>query len=693
MIYSIHGKQTSISIDEKGMLCELSAPGIANVIAKPCGLFRLIAHDGDNWETVADGEAQETLSVSRQENRVTISCDRLKARDRVLNIAITLTVTAEDDRLIFDSEIVNRSEATVTDWVYPRVGEISELDGIDPSLLYPRHIGEKYRNICKYLKALRADSREAPHLLSDSYPGFMSMQWLMLEGTSSILYLSGRDNLFHSSFERALGSEDGTVTLEMDKLGFVRPGEAWKAPAYILQLYTGSWRRAADEYRAWASEWRHPVKPKDWARKMNGYFLVINKQQYGDEIWSYETLPRLYEYAKNWGFDTLGLFGWYHSGHDNHYPEIEVSPTMGGTEKLKENIRAVQEKGGHVTLYFQGHLLDVGTEFYKEKGHKLEGKSRWGTPYYEYYDKFCFSDYLRTFSKKPFSTVCPSCAEWHELMAEKADWVRSFGADGILYDQIGGTPPYPCYDESHHHPQNRPSLSHTQGRIALHKRIRRQVDAYQEFAYMTEHCTDVHSQFIDCIHGIGSYPGERGNDCAGPGTCNWDVPSGAIMMPELFRYTFPETMITVRNPRPVVTRRFSNYATFYGFKYEMELRYITDRKSIESDEFAQDRIYCKKVSTLRDRLRSFLLEGTFLSEEGIVNGNRMVKAAVYKDESGKKAAVFWNDQTEAQPLSFATEYGKNWNAWATAEAEGTGIPTAIPAQSVMIIWESQSAGK
>ena len=44
-------------------------------------------------------------------------------------------------------------------------------------------------------------------------------------------------------------------------------------------------------------------------------------------------------------------------------------------EKLKEGIRAVHAKGGHVTLYYQGHLMDVGSKFYKEKGFLNKPKS------------------------------------------------------------------------------------------------------------------------------------------------------------------------------------------------------------------------------------------------------------------------------------------------------------------------------
>ena len=151
-----------------------------------------------------------------------------------------------------------------------------------------------------------------------------------------------------------------------------------------------------------------------------------------------------------------------------------------GEEALKENIRKVQEAGGHVTLYFQGHLMDITNDYYKKIGCRLAGKNRWGTPYYEFYPKFVHADSLRFFSRKAFTTVCPSCPEWHDLMVERAKWIHSLGADGILYDQIGGKQPYPCYDESHPHMRNSPSLSYTQGRLKLHNRIRAQVNTYSE---------------------------------------------------------------------------------------------------------------------------------------------------------------------------------------------------------------------
>ena len=111
------------------------------------------------------------------------------------------------------------------------------------------------------------------------------------------LYLAGHDDQFYASSLRAVGDERRDVTLEMGKMAFVEPGEVWECPEYVMSLYKGAWQQGAAEYRAWADTWRRPVTPKKWMREMNGYYLVINKQQFGDEVWPYDTIERLYDLA------------------------------------------------------------------------------------------------------------------------------------------------------------------------------------------------------------------------------------------------------------------------------------------------------------------------------------------------------------------------------------------------------------
>ena len=685
---TIQNDLITLRVNDAGQIEHLSMKGGPNVIARPTGLFRAILKTGENWEDVVFADRQ-WLNVSVSGHSVLISCDKLRTRDGERGIALRLTIRLEGDRLVFESMVSNSSESTLNEWIYPCLGTIDTLSGGKPDLLYPKHLGEKIKNISEYLRG-RTD-RDATHEISHAYPCPLSMQWMLLEDSGTCLYLSGRDTLFYTSALRARGSKEGGVTLEMNKMAFVKPGETWECPAYLAWLYEGSWMQGAREYALWAASWRTPVTPRDWVKKMNGCFLVINRQQYGDENWPYDTLPALYDFAKAHGFDTLGLYGWYQNGHDGSRPGPKVSLSLGGEKTLKENIKKVQGKGGRVTLYFQGRLMDTGSDFYRETGRKIESKTRWGTPYYEYDDKYCHSDYLHYFSKKPFAAVCPSCEEWHELMARHADWVYSLGADAILYDHLGGMTPYPCFDESHPHLMDKPSLSHAQGRLRVHKKIREQAERSETCAYMTGNVTDAHSQFPDCLYCAGSFPGIKGTGTslpvAGDAALGNTESPGPMIMPDLFRFTFPQTLITIRNPNPSVSRRLANFALLYGFKLEMELRNFTDKEFILDDEGNEDRLYSRQLARLRSAHGDYLLEGRFLAQESLSNGNEQVKAALFERADGCKAAVLWNDTDEDQPVSLSLE-GARWNSWASPEEEGSGIPALIKPQGAMLIYEA-----
>ncbi len=676
----LQNKQIRLEIDEKGRIIHLErlASGHGNVIETPGdGLFRMVMKAGENWEDVAFPKNQ-TYEIRVAGDTMHISVGQLTTRDHTVKVRVEMRVRLQEDKLFFDADIINSDTVMVNDFFFPCVGRIKTLSGGKPELLWPNCAGERIADIGRHVGTM--GNWDSAHVMSNTYPGFLSMQWMSLLDKEECLYFAGHDDLFHTSVLRVVGSKAYDVALEMDKLCFVRPGETWRCPPYVLWPYEGSWRKGAREYTAWAQTWRKPVDKAEWIRNMNGYFLVINKQQYGDELWPYDTLPELYELAEAHGCDALGLFGWYHSGHDNQYPDLEVSPTLGGAEKLTENIQKVQAKGGRVTLYYQGHLMDTGTKFYKEKGHLLEGRTRWNTPYLEEYSKYHNSEYLKKFSKKLFSTVCPSCTEWHDLMAQRADWIASFGADGMLYDQMGGMPPYPCFNDSHPHLQGRPSLSYTQGRLKLLKRLNQQAKTHgQEFAFMTEHETDVYSQFLDALHGIAINPGPP----AGRQHDTTSMLNLASPFPQMFRYCFPDAILTLRNPNPFLDPRYVNFAFLYGFRYEMELRYLTDQEAVRRDEYKAWKAYACAVATLRKKYADVLLKGTYRDQEGIRNGNPGVQCALFEGET-RSAAALWNDTDQTQPVDIRWE-GMQPVFWETVDASGLGIPADLAPGQVAVV--------
>ncbi|MBE5784068.1 MAG: hypothetical protein E7329_12245, partial [Clostridiales bacterium] len=330
---SLCNEYLHLAVNEQGCIAQLEnlKTGNGNVIVDPKPLFRMTLHTGMNYEDMAFGENQK-YDVKLDGDKIVVKVSEVTTRMGTAKVAVEMRLSLEQDHVCFDASIANESQSTVAEIFYPCVGAVKTLDGGKMDLFWPNNLGQKIVDVEKVLQGMT--NREALHEISANYPGPLSMSWIMLTGGRQNLYFASYDPMLYAASFRAKGAKTGGVTLEMTKMCFVKPGETWEVPKAVSRLYEGSWREGADEYAAWASTWRKHVEVQDWMKKMNGYFLVINKQQYGDEMWPYETLPELYEHAQAHGCDMLGLFGWYHTGHDNNYPDLDVSPTLGGAEGL-----------------------------------------------------------------------------------------------------------------------------------------------------------------------------------------------------------------------------------------------------------------------------------------------------------------------------------------------------------------------
>ena len=664
-----------LELDAQGRIINLESlkHHTGNLIHEPAPLFRVILKTGENWEDVAYAKNAE-MTFECSSNNAVINVHALHTRMGRHTIEMELRIKLDDEKLLFDAVINNHSESTVIDFLYPCIGSICQLNGKKPGLLLPLWYGEYHTNIIDEL--MGSVERDGRSELSETYPGNLSMQWMTLMGGGMSMYLGSHDAAFHTTALRTVGQNDGVV-LEIDKIAFVAPKSEWLAPQTVLWLYKGSWQPGAELYRNWANcSWRKQVIPKQWVKDMTGYLLVINKQQYGDILWPYQEIPALYDMAKTYGFNTLGLFGWYESGHDTMYPDLEVSQSMGGEEKLRDGIRYIHEQNGRVTLYLQGHLLDINSPYYQQHGDEVETKTRWGNPYYEQYNKFTNSDFLRSFTRKVFATACPHSRKWQELMAEKADWIHSFGVDGVLYDQIGGRPSTPCFSQKHGH--DNPSTSFSQGRVQLLSRIRKQADLHQEYAFFTEMLTDVYAQNIDCIHAWRNHPDRKGSRLTIENNSNPSV----ILTPGVLRHTFPDVISTVRNYRPYIDPRTVNHCLCYGLRMEMELRTLKDLELIQEDFRPEWRNYSYIVSQFRQKHADLLLNGCYHCDAELSSLNPALHHGRFT-ASEKECIVLWNDTDETLPICLT---GYNVSRWETPYESGKGVPNTIQPNSLIVLF-------
>lgn len=676
-----NGRGAFISLENR-------ADAKGNIITTPDedGFLVNFAVPDECFENICRGRYQTVRTeMSYDGMSVSFICDSLtysngRADDNVIGIKAVFTVLLSGEKLIFKETIDNPTDVMINDVEFPRVGLIRSLGGDGLSLFNPEQAGVCYTNVGERVNG-DVSRESAANKISNTYPARMSMQWMALSDNESTLFFSGRDDTFSTTEYRCEGSRKGTgtVTLVRDMLASVNPHETKELPPLYLSLYKGDWHRGAREY----AEWFAPLCPSHrvpgWVRNMQGYYLVINKQQYGYEMWPYDSLLKLYELAVSHGCDTLGLFGWYATGHDNKYPDLEVSDTMGGAEALKKNIKEVQAKGGHVTLYFQGHLIDPSSDFYKNGGDKLVTRSIWGSEYVEYYTKSHESGFMRLFSDKRFAVACPSCREWRELMVKKCDWLAGFGPDGVLYDQLGGLRPYICFDKNHEHDGDSPARSQSGGRRRLLDEIETHTkEISPEFAFFSEHITDVYSRYLDALHGIHSAPGAEDERAK----ASTSKKSACLAYPELFRYTFPDKIITVRNQHPYISPRMVNYAFLYSFVFEIELRYRRDKDEVLSDEFGEWREYAKKVADLRKRFWHILGNGSFSDALYAVSENPHILAKCYED-ADEVAVALWNDSGEEQKIILTLKDNLKLTGIYTVTGDFISLD-ALPAQSAAL---------
>ncbi|MDA3924113.1 MAG: DUF6259 domain-containing protein [Kiritimatiellae bacterium] len=578
--------------------------------------------------------------------------DLLRHGDQTWQIGLTLQVLQKGDEFQFLAKIDNSAEGCcVKSLKYPILFKISKPGGDHQEIaaLLPKVLGERVATPKQFGKSRRL-----------TYPSgqYCSMQYFILDGGKAGLYLACHDEQRkRKSFNIANRKNGYDYSLENEP--YCMTGKSWTSAPAVVMPYEGTWHTASRHYRAWVDTWLKWAPTPDWVRnENNGWFLCILKQQNGDLMFPYDKLDEVADIADEWGLDVLGLFGWAHGGHDRLYPDNYPDPKMGGPEVLKKAIKRVQKRGKKVILYANGQLIDTASNFYKKHGADCTSIQPDGKPYSDRYNKF------KSTPDPTFARGCFGSEIWYQRMFKLGSEAQDLGADGFIYDQFGIGGPGFCYNEEHGHVN--PIDAWAEDRFRLTKRLTDALRARKPgFVVMTEWVIDGLAGDFPYFHGCG----------VGLKTI---IPTpGQKTFPELFRYTFPELIVTQRNANPMSTRNISNFACFYGFRHENESRYTGDVKYLKhtmpvSKDYSDCnsppdvRLVCstppkpaakymRDVIAMRNQFADFLKNGRFIDVEGITfEGNNSV-AHGFLAEDGRLGVVVWNygDKPETVKLSAA----------------------------------------
>lgn len=594
-------------------------------------IFRLIYRVEDFEERSIHAAEQKNPMIIVENGTMRLTYEQLMGPDGILPIRLTVFLVLDGERLTLTAEIENRSHVHVKEIQLSAMAGIYAL-GDDPkkdSLMLPMKLGQRVdapteADFSKVggLGARPYDRPDYRYSAIDfTYPGYSCMQWYCLYNDRECLYVGSHDTAHHiicQHVERRVS--DRTLRLGVCHYPFLEQNETWVTPLIVYAFLEGDWHSGSRFYRRFMTEeygWKAPTKP-DWVKQFQGWLRVIFRTQSGEYNYRFSDIPQMFDELQEAGLDTLFLLGWPHGGFGRLRPDY----VLGVEEKkeLERGIEYVHSRGGKVILFVSYHVVDRKSRWFTEcGGEDVLVRDLWGNLAH-YAETYAADGTYRMMLNNPYKQCC-ACSgsdKWHEKMLETSEFCMDLGADGILFD-LGGTKPSFCTTEGHDH--KKPNESRA-SKVKRWSALRDKIKAFGDRVIAEEHCIDIYTQYMDLVQ-------------PGPFTTKKDS------TPEMFRYTFPEVVMTNRNMAlsEVDMRKNCNFTYLYGMAFDLSIFRCAGKPS----DIPNYTAYMKTLIALRKRYADYFFGGTFVDEDGFTAKNGVFRQKAYRTADGRLGLAVWND--------------------------------------------------
>jgi hypothetical protein len=641
--YKLQNNHLRLVMGADGTLNELTCLATGtNHIARPgMDLWRVVLADDESLVNAVMPGNQECVVASDGE-RITLTVARMSYPSHsgtiTVDVTLRLSVVLDGDALRWTAEIENNAAGVRVQEVWaPMINGVRPP--VDWALYYPQDCGmrmvDPVANLGDRGQIFRFGVSNAHQ--RELYPGKASMQWMGVYDETEGLYLCSEDTSLQTTCLNAERNFGTTAVDDSLLLCFIKyPGQrlgTWQSAPVVVSPHTGDWHMGAKRYRTWSDTWITPATPPDWIQKMTGLQDTILREQYGKVVYDYDDIPALHQAAAEIGIELVKITGWHPGGHDNAYPDYEVDPAMGGREGLERNIQTVQAAGGKMMLYLQAVQMSSNSRYFAQHGEATMQRDPYGDPLADTFSWPGPSTFLPLSSQHKLYNACLACHEWQAVILQKTQYALDLGADCIYLDRLAGYPGYLCFDESH--PHTRPGESYAD-RVKLGMACRELAQRKNpEVAMASEYINDAGLQPFDFTIPFG-----------------FGVHYGGRNFGEMFRYTFPEYIITTQYLNGPEYERL-RFALVMGFRFFFAVKWQHEPISSLPAEF---RNYAKSLIDLLQANADPFLTGKFVDDEGIHSENPTLFAKSYRSEKLYGIAV-WNPTNDPQPLDIKTKDG------------------------------------
>ena len=646
MKYTIQNDYISYSLNEKGQVCSVYNVRAKQEYNKGLGeLFRLIYkfEDFDERPVNAADQDPPEITVTGQQLQVVYPC--LKTRNGIQPVRLEFTFTLKEDTLYSVSHIQNESdEIEVMELQTTALAGLGGM-GEDPAsdyLLYPgalgRRINDPYtQDFFKYSTLFKKKYERQDNVHSDldlPYPGYSCMQWFCLSNDRQCLYVGNQDVnhlIISQHIERRIA--DNTLRLGICQYPFLKKGESFTTPAIAYAFLKGDWHTGAKYYRKWMDEvygWKPPVRSA-WTQEFEGWLRCIFRVQSGEFNFRFTDIPRMFDEVRAAGLNTLFVLGWPQGGFGRLRPDYWLDPRY--VEDFKKGVEYVHSKGGKLFMYVSYFAIDATSKYFREEGGEAAlTRDIWGQ-YTHFSETYAVDGTYRKLINTPRDQMCACSGSdmWHEKMKKSADYCLSLGADGVLYDLGGYRPLFCCVDGHDHKKPNESRAS----KAARYLDLRRNIQEKGDRAILMEFVVDIYSQHMDICQG------------------SLFAPRKEELVPEMFRYTFPEVIMTNRNN----ALDEENYLDNCNYSFLMNLAFdlsIFRCAGLPSD-IPNYTAYMKELIALRKQYSKYFHYGKFVDRDGFTTDGTALTARSYLDREGNLGVAVWNSTKGTVTQTFTNE--------------------------------------
>lgn len=673
------------------------------VLADPKLLFST-ERSGDLLRLALEPWRPPAITVTSDAGAQTLTCRHVLDGDLRVSFAVTLpadSATTEWRMTVHNAaQVLPRQQVRVYRVLFPllsqlRIGERPEAN----HLARPYIQGELIPNPAQY--SFTRPERPGHFINALTYPGWASMPWQDLYApgagagaASSGLYFASYDPKSQQvDIETVPDPAAGTIAMGMRTLAYTEPGEQWASQKFIVAPHAGDWHAAADRYRSDATAWRREHDLPTWVKYSDGWFGS------GGPNYKFAELPAMLDEANWLGLNYLQCWSEMienvgpNKSRKAYYCFFLPDPARGGEKGMKQGVREVRKRGGHIGFYSNFWTWDADSgpsiEQWKDQIPR-DTKIPYWSEFRNYMSVFPDGHMEAGSYTDGYAGACPGAAGWRDYLrfwiVDK--YVKQYGVDAWYLDSFPVTmfgAGRVCF--SPHHGDGRPH-GVGQGLIEFVKTLRAKSARTVKLAITSESVNDFFMQYnshalgLELIEGITPYP-----------------------KPEIYTYTFPHHPVFsgscngggsgLRYYYPDVKERGSRPDTFnrvflMGYRFDI-LGHVLNRED-------PNMLYLRELIALRQRLGKEFYDSSFMDETGLGAVPQNVWPKVFRHDAGDSVTVLFVDRRPDKAalrltvdaarlgitgLTRATLYtldGKTTDVKLTAGADG-GLELEIPARA------------